>query len=80
MKQGFEGFIHTLSEEKYSYSVTQKQCESHGFEISKASLGNTVNKKGKEHQIRASSETKIPNKYAKKICNPFIKISFFCDS
>lgn len=65
-KQWFEGYIYVLSEEKYSYFVIQKQCESHGFAISKASIGNIVNKKGKKCQIGASSGTKIPNKYPKK--------------
>lgn len=65
-KQWFEGYIYALSEEKYAYSVIQKRCESHGFVISKASIGNIVNKKGKKRQIGASSGTKIPNKYPRK--------------
>jgi len=65
-KQWFEGYIYALSEEKYPYSVTQKWCESHGFMISKASIGNIVNKKEKnvqlEPQVGQKFQTSIQGK------------------
>lgn len=65
-KQWFEGCIYFFSEEKYSYFVIQKRCESHGFVISKASIGNIVKNKGKKRQIGSWSGTKISNKYPRK--------------
>ena len=62
MKQWFEGYSYALSNEKYSYCVFQKQCESYDFMIAKASIGNIINKKGKKGQIGASSGAKISNK------------------
>ena len=67
MKQWFEGYIYSFSEEKYSYSIIQNQCENHSFVISKASIGNIDNKKRKKkRQIETSSGIKIPNTYPRK--------------
>lgn len=73
-KQCLKAYIYALSEEKYSYSVIQKRCESHGFVISKASIGNIVNKKEK----KTSNWSLKWDKNSKQVSKEKTDISDYC--
>ena len=65
-KQWLQGYVIALSEEKYSYCVIQKRCEEHGVHISKGTISNIVNNKGKNRPILLSGGKKLPNSYPKR--------------
>jgi len=73
-KQRSEVYIYAFSEEKYSYSVIQKRCESHAFVISKASIGNIVKKKGK----KTSNWSLKWNKSSKQVSKVKTDIFSYC--
>ncbi|GBM90518.1 hypothetical protein AVEN_158598-1 [Araneus ventricosus] len=66
-KLWIEGYVFTLSEEKYPYSIIQKHFEMHGVKISKCKISNIINRKEKNHQSLLLHGKKTPSEYPKKL-------------
>ena len=66
-KLWIEGYVLTLSGEKYSYFIIQESCDMHDIKISKFKISDIFNQTLKNRQLFLLPEKKTPNAYTKKV-------------
>ena len=68
-KLWIEKYVFAHSEEKYSYSVTQKRCDIHDIKLSKFKITNIINRKEKKfRQSLLLHAKKTPNECPEMVC------------
>ena len=67
IKQWNKNYIFALSEEQYSYSITKKRSENHGFNTSIPKVSGLVNVKRMKSQNLHLIEKKENNTYPTKV-------------